>query len=258
MPIGAPSGEAELLLSSGAIHFLVAGPGTDPGILQTCERVKVPVLTDGRAGDAGDILRRARTRAGQAHHPDQFVDVPANQLIRVIMSSTSFSQTLMSDSTDRLALIGGSDTPHLPLGTLAGDLFAGLADRGFKVAGWGDTALWMARLSHLGASGEQPLTLEKSQGPLLAVKGLAEAGRLDSMKGICFTGMRDVQEFSMALGLAYLGCRVSIATPIPVQGSRIVKDTLSQLIEENGGELLHFDYPAGTDKLVDWFAAASQ
>ena len=114
----------------------------------------------------------------------------------------------------------------------------------------------MARLAHPDVSGEQPLTLERNQGPLLAVKGLAEAGRLDSIKGICFTGMRDVQEFSMALGLAYLGCRVSIATPIPLQGSRIVKDALSQMIEENGGELLHFDYPAGADKLVDWFTAA--
>ena len=175
MPIGAPSGEAELLLSSGAIHFLIAGPGTDPGILRTCEKVKVPVLTDGRAADAGDILRRARTLAGQSHHPDQFIDVPARQLIRVIMSPTSFSQTMASDSTNGLALVGGSDTPHLSLGTLAGDLFAGLTDRGIKVAGWGDTALWLARLSQPAASEEQPLTLEKSQGPLLAVKGLAEA-----------------------------------------------------------------------------------
>lgn len=256
MPIAVPSGEAELLLSSGSIHFLIAGPGTDPGILRTCEKAKVPVLADWQAGDAGDILRRARTQAGQAQYPDLFGNVPARQSIKVIMSASSFTETLASDSTDELALIGGSDTPHLSLGSLAGELFAGLTDRGIKVAGWGDTALWMARLSPKDASGEQPLTLEKSQGPLLAVKGLAESRRLDTMKGICFSGMRDVQEFSMALGLAYLGCRVSIATPIPLQGSRIVKDTLSQMIEENGGELLHFDYPAGADKLVDWLTAA--
>jgi hypothetical protein len=50
--------------------------------------------------------------------------------------------------------------------------------------------------------------------------------------------------------------RVSIATPIPVNGSKVVNQTLSQLIVENGGELLHFDHPAGAGDLVNWFTAS--
>ena len=125
-----------------------------------------------------------------------------------------------------------------------------------KIAGWGDTALWMARRARADSTVDQPLILEKGQGPLLAIKGLAEDGRLDRLKGICFAGMRDVLDLNMALGLAYIGLRVSIATPIPVHGSKVVNQALSQMIEENGGELFHFDHPAGAGDLVNWFTAS--
>jgi hypothetical protein len=98
-----------------------------------------------------------------------------------------------------------------------------------------------------------PLILEHQQGPLLAVKGLAQAGRLDALRGICFTGMRRCQELSLALGLACIGCRVSLATPIPIQGSRAVMNALDQMLRRNNGQLLHFDHPATGDILSDWF-----
>ncbi|MEJ2056690.1 MAG: hypothetical protein P8X39_02480 [Desulfofustis sp.] len=256
MPIAVTSGEAELLLSSGAIHFLVAGPGTDPGILSVCEQLQIPVQMNGSKIDSEDVLKRARTRAGQAPSDALFADIPAGSLRRVIMSDAGFAQTLAAKSVDQLALIGGSDTPQLPHGSLPADLAMELSSRGIKIAGWGDPALWVAKQIQGEAPGQQPLILEKGQGPLLAVKGLAEKGRLDALKGICFTGMRDVTDVGMALGLAYLGCRVSMATPIPVHGSAVVGQALTQMVEENGGELLHFDHPAEAGRLVDWFTTA--
>ena len=255
MPIAATSGEAELLLSSGDIHLLVAGPGTDPGIVRTCEIMQVPIITDDQAVDGGDILKRARTRAGQSSRHNLLADIPAKLHTQVIMSDTSFSEMVGSSSVEQIALIGGTDTPHLPLGSLAADLVAGLPDSGLRIAGWGDTAFWMAKQKQVEAPDQQPLILDNSQGPLLAVKGLAAAERLDTLKGICFTGVKDIKEFSMALGLAYLGLRVSIATPIPVHGSKRVMEELTKMITEHGGELFHFDHPTEAKRLVSWFTA---
>ena len=253
MPIAATSGEAELLVSSGAIHLLVAGPGTDPGILRACEIMQVPVIIDDQETDGSDILKQARTRAGQSSRHNLFADVPVELRTQVIMSDSSFSEMMGSSSIEQVALIGGTDTPHLPLGSLAADLVARLVDSSMQIAGWGDTALWMAKQTQIEASEQQPLILDNSQGPLLAVKGLAAAGKLDSLRGICYTGIKDIKEFSMALGFAYLGFRVSIATPIPVHGSKRVSEELLQMITEHGGDLFHFDHPADARSLADWF-----
>ena len=254
MPICTTSGEAELLLSSGAVHLLVAGPGTDPGILHTCDKMQVPVVADGSAINPTVIIEQARTRSEKSSHHDLFTAVPARLVTRVIMSETSPSQSAASSSESHVALIGGADSPHLPLGSLAADLANGLAESSVKIASWGDTALWLARQAQQTASAEQPLILDARKGPVMAVKGLAEAGRINLLKGICFTGIKSIQEFGVALGLAYLGCRVSIATPIPIYGSAMVRDMLSQMIKDNGGELLHFDQPANAKDLLDWFS----
>ncbi len=68
--------------------------------------------------------------------------------------------------------------------------------------------------------------------------------------------MNSCQELTAAVGLAYLGCRVSLATPIPVQGSRTVMESLAEMLEQNGGQLLHFDHPAQPGELVEWFTRA--
>ena len=250
MPICSSSGESELLLSSGAIHLLIAGGGTDPGILQLCERLNIPVVTSGSKAKTTDMVKRARAYAEQSSLSDPFADIPAGTHNDVIMSDQAFSKILAGESADMVGLVGGSDSPHLSLGLLPAELASKLAGNGIKVAGWGDAALWMARQ---GAESSAPLILENKQGPLLAVKGLARAGRLDALRGICFTGMRRCQEFSLALGLAYIGCRVSIATPIPIQGSRAVMNALDQILQESNGQLLHFDHPVTSDILSKWF-----
>ena len=250
MPIGTTSGESELLLSSGAIHLLVAGRGTDPGILQLCGRMNIPVVTNGSVAEAADMVKRARDYAEQSSLPDPFADIPAGISHDVLMSDQAFSKILTGESAEMVGLVGGSDSPHLPLGRLPAELASKLGGNGIKLAGWGDAALWMARQ---GTGASTPMILENQQGPLLAVKGLAQAGRLDALRGICFTGMRRCQEFSLALGLAYIGCRVSIATPIPIQGSRAVMNALDQMLQQSNGQLLHFDHPATSDILSEWF-----
>ena len=124
---------------------------------------------------------------------------------------------------------------------------------GLQVAAWGDAALWLLKAGPSSQEGNPPLPLENRQGPLLAVKALAAAGQLERLQGICFTGMMSCLELAAALGLAYLGCRVSVATPIPILGSRTVTDTLSDILQQNGGQLLHFDHPAQTRELSEWF-----
>jgi hypothetical protein len=251
MPIGTTSGESELLLSSGAIHLLIAGSGTDPGIVRLCGRMNIPVVTDGSKAEIADMVQRARDYAERSALADPFADIPAGTVSDVIMAEQAFSKIIAGDSEGMVGLIGGSDSPYLPLGSLPVELASKLAGDGIRVTGWGDAALWMARQ---GTEGATPLMLENKQGPLLAVKGLAQAGRLDTLRGICFTGMRRCQEFSLALGLACIGCRVSIATPIPIQGSRAVMNALEQILQKNNGQLLHFDHPATSDILSEWFA----
>jgi hypothetical protein len=212
--------------------------------------MNIPVVTNGSVAETADMVKRARDYAEQSSLPDPFVDIPAGIPHDVIMSETAFSKILTGESAGMVGLVGGSDSPHLPLGRLPAELASKLGGNGIKVAGWGDAALWMARQ---GDGSSTPMILENQQGPLLAVKGLAQAGRLDALRGICFTGMRRCQEFSLALGLAYIGCRVSIATPIPIQGSRAVMNALDQMLQQSNGQLLHFDHPATSEILSEWF-----
>jgi hypothetical protein len=254
MPVATTSGETELLLSSGTIHLLVAGPDTNPGTLQLCGQLNIPVITEGSEADYRDILQRARTSAGQASQPDLFAYIPAGHHYDVVLSEKGIVQMSDGASSERICLVGGSDTPHLPFGQLPAELLAELAAQGRQVACWGDAALWMARQDQLSpGSAPPPLTLDNRQGPLLAVKGLANAGKLENLQGICFTGLKDCLEFNLALGLATLGCRVSIAAPIPIQGSRVVMEALERMLQVNGGQLLCFDHPPACATLSEWF-----
>jgi hypothetical protein len=114
--------------------------------------------------------------------------------------------------------------------------------------------LWVLKTGALSQEQAIPiLTLENVQGPLHVVKGLESEGQMQRLKGICFIGLKSCQEMAAATGLAYLGCRVSLATPIPIQGSSAVIDALSEMLQSQGGQLLHFDHPAYVGELVEWF-----
>ena len=57
----------------------------------------------------------------------------------------------------------------------------------------------------------------------------------------------------MALGLAMLGARVCIGTPLPLWGSKKVRDGLASIFESCGGEFTHFDHPADASEILQWF-----
>ena len=131
LPIGCTSGEAELLLSSGAIHLLVAGPGTDPGLLELCGKMGIPVVREDSSGDAGDIWERARRSSNSRSQVDLFSAAPGVQEGRVLMSEEAFRQRGGVKKDADIAIIGGSDNPQVTLGSLPVELAAGLQNSGF-------------------------------------------------------------------------------------------------------------------------------
>jgi len=253
MPIACTSGESELLVSSGAIHLLVAGVGSDPGLIGLCHKLNIPVTTDGTDAAPAEIVEQARKRSASVSQVDLFSAVPSAEVHQVLMSHSQAAAMIGEDQDGRIALIGGSDTLQLSLGRLPLGLATELSGKGVQLGGWGDAALWILKNKPQPEEGDTLFhTLDNRQGPLLVVKGLASMGRLDWLQGICFTGLKSCQELSAALGLAYLGCRVSSATPIPVRGSSTVTKELSDMLQRNGGELLHFDHPPQPEELSDW------
>ncbi len=254
LPIACTSGESELLLSSGAIHLLLAGAGTDPGLIHLCGKMNIPVVPDGQDADVVEMIGRARHCFSSRSQSDLFTDAPLVGENRVLMSGGNLAKVSKWDLNEPIALIGGSDTPQLSLGNLPVDLAHALSENGCQLAGWGDAALWVLKKKASAEEVDLPFqTLDNQQGALPAVTGLADAGKLGSLQGICFTGMKSCLELTAALGLASIGCRVSVAVPLPLQGSRTVADALSALLRQNGGQLRHFDHPAQSRELLEWF-----
>ncbi len=94
--------------------------------------------------------------------------------------------------------------------------------------------------------------LDPRQGPVLAVNALAGIGKLKNLGGICFTGLKTCQDLSLALGLASLGLKVSVANPLPLWGSEGARKSLARIIASLGGSLTHFDHPAQPQEILDW------
>jgi len=252
MPLACTSGESELLLSSGAIHLLVAGAGTDPGLIDLCRQFDIPVVGGIDIVEPENIVQRGREVYSTLSQVGLFADTSPAAEGQVLLSSKNMAQAV--DGEGKVALVGGADSVQMSLGQLPVELAIALCDKGLQVAGWGDAALWMIKKGLMSGEQKKPLlVLENSQGPLLAVKGLAETGQLDRLQGICFTGLKSCRDLAMGLGLAYLGCRVTVASPIPVQGSQTVSDTMVEIVQANGGRLNHYDHLAQTKEILEWF-----
>jgi carbon-monoxide dehydrogenase catalytic subunit len=258
MPIACTSGESELLVSSGAIHLLVAGPGTDPGLIELCREMKIPVAVAADIVEPSDVVQRARHMSSTVSQMSLFTDASQAGEVEVVMSNKNAAQMFGENSKEKIALIGGTDSPQMPLGQLPVELANKLQDKGLRVAGWGDAALWMIKNGSTSDEEKaEALILENRQGPLLAVKELAGKDQMGRLQGICFTGLQNPSELAMALGLAYLGCPVSVAAPIPIQGSQVVKNTMAEMVQSNGGELNHYDHVPQTKEVLEWFTPPS-
>ncbi len=246
LPIACTTGEAETVLSSGRLNLLFAGRGTDPGILALCGRMNVPVISGSESYGAAAVLKRAR-ESFDRRIPVSFD--PDASLIgkgRVSLGDNE-AKAALQDSGAKIALIGGADTLQQPLGYLPVELAKALRGENHTVASWGDAAIWMVKQ-------DLPVgILEEQEGPLTAVRAMAAACKSSDIKGICFTGLRNCRELALALGLAALGLKVSVAAPLPLWGSENVRGLLRDDLAAAGGSLTHFDHPARAEEILDWF-----
>jgi hypothetical protein len=254
LPFTCTSGEAELSLISGKIDLVVLGKGADPSIPELCRFLEVPVVGVGEVQGTREFLRLASQRKDIPTPTGFNPDPSLVQEGRVIMTAQDLERALKRTKATKLALLGGADTPQLPFGWIPTEVASALRAEGYLVAGWGDAALWMLKNGLLPEGHKQPgEILDPHQGPLLALKAMAALGRPDDLQGICFTGLKACRDLSLALGLASLGIKVSVAVPLPLWGSERVRSFLADTVAATGGSLTHFDHPAHAEEILDWF-----
>jgi hypothetical protein len=247
IPIVCTSGEAETILSSGKLNLFLAGPQTDPGLIALCRKMNISVLFSADNPAASAVLKQARSAFD---HRTPVTFAPDASLVskgRVSIDAGTVENIVKNVSSAKTALIGGADTLQQSLGHLPVELTRALIGQDYAVASWGDAALWMLK-QELPAG-----TLESQEGPLSAVRALAAIGKLSDLKGICFTGLKNCREFTLALGLAALGLKVSVAVPLPIWGSEKVRMALKDNLAVMDGSLAHYDHPAQADEILDWF-----
>jgi hypothetical protein len=254
LPCVCTSGEAELLISSGSIHLVLAGPKADPSILQLCRNLELPLVTADESPDSGEIFRLARRFYATTSQASLKADASLVGEGRVTSAIQELKSRFKKDVSAKVALLGGSDTLQQPLGYLPVELAAALRGEGHLVAAWGDAALWMIKNGFASEKDGSPVSiLDARQGPLLAVTALAAVGKLKDLQGVCFTGLKDCHAFATAIGLASLGLRVSVAVPVPLWGSEKVRHLLTERLSVTGGSLTHFDHPGQVQEILEWF-----
>ncbi|MCX5906465.1 MAG: hypothetical protein NTY64_04550 [Deltaproteobacteria bacterium] len=254
LPCVCTSGEAELVVSSGRIRLLIAGPGTDPSLIELCRQLNIPFIGSENPRDVEKGILEANQRAYVRPQAPLAPDPQLVEEVEVIMTPDEFGDYLKKNVPGRLALLGGADHLLYPLGWIPVEVASSLRGENYRVAGWGDAALWMAKKGLASAKSKTPaLILDNQQGPLLALKALAKAGRLRDLKGVCFAGVKSCQDLAQALGFAALGVRVCITTPLPLWGSEGVRRLLAEKITALGGSLTHFDHPAHAQEILEWF-----
>jgi hypothetical protein len=247
LPMVCTSGEAETVLSSGKVNLLLAGPSCDPGLMALCGKINVPLVLTGDNPGAAAILKQARASFDRRVTGSFAPDASLIGNGRMSLGDAEVETAIQCGSSTKIALLGGADTLLQSLGHLPVELCKALYGEDHAVSSWGDAALWMVKQ-------DLPVgILDADEGPLTAVRILAANGKLSSLKGICFTGLKSCREFSFALGLAALGQKVLVAVPLPLWGSNRVHVTLRENLAAVGGILGHFDHPAKADEILDWF-----
>ena len=254
LPFACTSGEAELVVSSGRIHLLIAGPGTDPSMVELCRSLKVPLISSQDPKKATKIIRQASQKAEVT---SGLSFTPGPSLVEetgVITAPQQLEEYFAKKAANGLALLGGADHVQQSLGWIPAEVGSALQAEGYGVASWGDAALWMIKKGLASPKYKLPVRiLDGQQGPMLALKALAGSGRLKQLKGICFAGMKSCQDLAIALGLASLGLRACVAIPLPLWGSEKVRNLLEEKLAIQGGSLTHFDHPAQAQEILEWF-----
>jgi len=254
LPFVCSSGEAELVLSTGKIAYLVAGQGTDPGVIAACKRLEIPISEDGETTEPKQILEAALAYHS-CHKQTEFSPDPS--LIdsgRVQGSSDALKAAIEKAGDRKIAIIGGSDMPHQSHGWIPLELAKALKGRNIQIAAWGDAAVWMIKEGLCSDAQENPvLVLEPETGLIETIDLLQQLGKQENLVGVSFSGVKGCRDLSAALGLAAIGVRVNMAVPIPLWGSDAVRKLLAEKLSACGGELTHYDHPAQPEEILDWF-----
>jgi hypothetical protein len=254
LPCICTSGEAELILSSGKIHLLIAGPGADASVSELCRTLNIPCASSTEPKAVRALVAKAKKGQGP---PVQTPFNPSPSLVEeaeTVGSASLWEESLKKAGGKKLALLGGSDHPYHSLGWVPTEVAPALQAKGFAVSTWGDSALWMVKKGLASKKMQSPVqVLGGQQGSVLALKALAASARLKDVKGIFYTGVKSCQDLAVALGLAVLGLRVGMAVPLPLWGSEKVRNLLQERLAAMGGSLIHFDHPAQAEEILDWF-----
>lgn len=251
LPMACTFGEAELFISSGAVHAVVSGPVAGAAVPALCARLGIPAFAPA-AADAKAVVAAAVKAAAQAAST---LKAEAGAVgTGEVVSADALAADLKADAKGELALIGGVDTLQLSLGWLPTELPPALAAANCLVATWGDAALWMAKRGLTGSGDSvQARVLDYGRAVLDGLDGAASAGGLGRLRGIGFTGLGGTRDLATALGAAALGSRVCVAVPLPLWGSAGTREALDAAVAACGGEFAHFDHPAEAEEMRAWF-----
>ena len=252
LPFACTSGEAELLLSTGKIHSLFVGPGTEASLLEICRSLKIPSVESEELLKPAEFVRLARKRQALSSRQALSFDPSLVGEGRAITSPQELGAVLSKNNARKIALVVGSDTFQQPMGWLPVELATHLMGDGFQVMGWGDAALWIIKKGLAGGN-RKPVVTVLDDDPGLALEGLAAANVMKQLRGVCFTGLKTCRDLSIALGWASLGVRVCVSSPMPFWGSETVRKILSGKVEAVGGTFTHYDHPAEPTEILDWF-----
>lgn len=254
VPCVCTSGESELVLSTGQIKLLIAGRGTDPSVLELCRVLNIPSLSSSNPKSVATLVAKARKSGGAPAQPPFSLQPSLVEEAEAVGSVSLLEESFKKMRAKKLALLGGADHSYHSLGWIPTELVPALQGKGFAVSGWGDAALWIVKKGLASRKMKAPVQiLGGEQGSILALKSLAASGRLKDVKGICFTGMKSCQDLVLALGLASMGLKVSVAVPLPLWGSEKVRNLLQEKLASVGGSLTHYDHPAQAEEILDWF-----
>ena len=194
--------------------------------------------------------KRASTFPKTALNPVE----PAVDEAEVILNPAILGEEIKKKSPASLAILGGTDTPQHSSGWIPTEVASHLRGGRAMVAAWGDAALWIMKKELCSPQNDPPVRiLENEQGPYLAVMAWMGCGKSLSQVKVSFIGLKGCKDLALALGLAALGVKVSVTTPLPLWGSEKVRNLLSGQLASQGGSLRHYDHPAQAQEVLDWF-----
>jgi hypothetical protein len=254
LPCACTSGEAELILLSGKIHLLLAGPGTDPSLSQLCGRLGIPCVSSLDLKEPKKIWGLLQKDSGVSGISGFILDPSLIEEAEVIRDAETLEGTLKKERAGKVLLLGGSDTPQQSLGWIPVEVASALrGGKGCLVGAWGDAALWILKKGLASKENKPPVyILDGQTGPLLALKALGALKGGDAVR-VCFSSLKNCRDLAAALGLASLGLKVNVAVPLPLWGSERTRQQLAKKVAQQGGSLTHYDHPPHAQEILNWF-----